>query len=335
MRLVVANHPSALDHDTSRNHPERPERVTAIRAGLEDSSLEIVEVVSPEISRKDLIRVHDSSYVDMIEAFCAMGGGALDMDTIVSPGSWGAALTAAGGTVAAIDELEGQSDATAFVIARPPGHHALRDRAMGFCIFNNVAIAAMKLSSEGNKVAILDWDVHHGNGTQALVMDEPSILYVSLHQAPYYPFDGKIESIAAGEAKGTIVNIPLAQGTAGDVYRRAWEILVLPVVEQFGPDWVLISAGFDAHHLDQLAGLRLVGDDYGFMTSTLRDVHPPERTVSVLEGGYDLSALRESARMTVAGFAGSFVAGEPLVSPPGAEEALQGPTTAAGDYFRL
>lgn len=334
MELVVASHPLALEHDTSRNHPERPDRVIAVRNGLDDSSLRIHDIVSPEARLDDLTSVHDPEYVEMVQAFCSMGGGALDMDTIVSPASWGAALRAAGGVLAAIEELDGRSDASAFVLARPPGHHALRDRAMGFCLFNNVAIAAARIRRGREKVAILDWDVHHGNGTEALVRDDEGILYVSLHQANFYPFDGSAQSLDADNA-GTVFNIPLAAGTAGDIYREAWESLVMPTVDQFDPDWVLVSAGYDGHVADQLAGLRLVSDDYGFMSGVLAEHHEPSRTIFVLEGGYDLGALRESAEATVEGLRGGFQAGEPLRSPEGAGIHLSVAREIAARHFEI
>ena len=236
----------------------------------------------------------------MIEKFCQLGGGALDMDTIAGETSWEAALTAAGGVRAVADELRGLSDATGFAVSRPPGHHAMADRAMGFCLFNNVAITASYLRSRGERVAILDWDVHHGNGTQSMLARDPGTLYASIHQDHFYPFEGQIEDIEQ-EAKGTVVNIPLPSGTAGDVYRRAWEELVLAVLGQFEPDWVLVSAGFDAHASDELAGLRLQSGDYGWMAARLASVHPVNRIVVALEGGYDLKALEQSARAVLVG----------------------------------
>lgn len=334
MRLIVASHPSSLQHDTSRNHPERPQRVGAVLAGLEDSSLEVHKILSPEVERRDLERVHDSHYVEMLQAFCSMGGGALDMDTIVSAESWSAALTSAGGVIATIEELSDRTGAVGFVVARPPGHHALRDRAMGFCMFNNVVVANGWLRSRGNRVAILDWDVHHGNGTEAMVRDDSDVLYVSLHQSPFYPFEG-VPAALDREPTGTVLNIPLAKGTAGDVYREAWSSIVLPALERFDADWVLVSAGYDAHHLDHLAGLRLIGDDYGWLAGELARTFPVERTVYVLEGGYDLDALRESARATVLGAAGAFQAADPLGSPEGAGANLDRVRMVASRYFQL
>lgn len=273
--------------------------------GVEKSGLPAHEITSPSIERSELALVHDPSYIEMIESFCRQGGGALDMDTFAGHGSWEAALTAAGGVRALVDELESRSDATGFAISRPPGHHALRARAMGFCLFNNVAVTAAYLRSRGERVAILDWDVHHGNGTQQMLGDDPGVLYASVHQNHFYPFAGYVEDIDAGEAKGTIVNIPLPAGTAGDIYLRAWEELVLPVVDQFGPDWVIVSAGFDAHAADELAGFYLEGSDYGWMASRLARVYPPSRVVLALEGGYDLTALRESTSAALRGLSGA------------------------------
>jgi acetoin utilization deacetylase AcuC-like enzyme len=321
VQVVVARHESALRHDTGRHHPERPERIEAVLHGIRETGLDLIEMESPEIGRGDLALVHDPAYIEMIEMFCALGGGALDMDTIASRDTWTAALTAAGGVKATVETLDGMTDATGFVLCRPPGHHALRARAMGFCLFNNVAIVAAWLRANGKRVAILDWDVHHGNGTQALVGPDPAILYVSLHQRGFYPFEGHLEDIDI-EAKGTTVNIPLPAGTAGDVYRRAWEELAIPVMSQFRPDWVLVSAGYDAHTEDPLAELDLLDSDYGWMAATLAKAHHPHRTVFALEGGYDLDALRHSARATLLGMAGEEHFGPSLHSVPGAEACL-------------
>ena len=188
MDLLVASHPSSIEHDTGPRHPERPGRVKAVLRGLEDSGLEIVQLDAPKIERSELALVHDATYIEMIETFCQLGGGALDMDTFASPQTWDAALTSAGGVRALVEELESRSDTLGFAVSRPPGHHAMPDRAMGFCLFNNVAVAASVLRSRGSRVAVLDWDVHHGNGTQAMVTDDPGLLYVSIHQDHFYPF---------------------------------------------------------------------------------------------------------------------------------------------------
>lgn len=315
-------------------HPERPARIDAILRGIVETGLDLVEVESPEISRSELALVHDPAYVEMIELFCAMGGGALDMDTIASRDTWMAALTAAGGVRAVAEKLEGMTDATGFVVARPPGHHARRERAMGFCIFNNVAVVAAWMRANGRRVAIIDWDVHHGNGTQTLVGADPGILYLSIHQSSFYPFEGHLEDIDV-DAKGTTVNVPLPAGTAGDVYRTAWEELVLPVVGQFSPDWVLVSAGYDAHAADPLADFDLLDSDFGWMASRLALVHRPNRTVFALEGGYDLDALRQSVRSTLLGMAGEDRFGPPLRSAVGAIAALEAGREALAGHWRI
>jgi acetoin utilization deacetylase AcuC-like enzyme len=316
-------------------HPERPERVGAVLRGIDDSGLAIERLTSPEILRAELALAHDPEYIAMIETFCRLGGGSLDMDTVASEGSWQAALTAAGGVVALTRELDEAGDAFGFAVARPPGHHALRDRAMGFCLFNNVAVAAMLLRSEGKRVAILDWDVHHGNGTQSLVLDDPGILYVSLHQRAFYPFDGQIEDIERGEAKGTTINFPFPAGTGGDLYRHAWGEIVIPVVREFSPDWVLVSSGYDGHVSDPLADMRLVAEDFGWMAAALADVHPPGRTVLALEGGYDLDALRQSTAATLQGLSGAPPSGLPLTSPIESMGAFEAISSAVSDHWSI
>ena len=323
MEVVVASHPSSLKHDTGPRHPERPDRVHAAHRGVLASGLEVVEIEAPRIDPVELALVHDASYIEMIKTLSSVGGGALDMDTVVSERTWEAALTAAGAVRVLVEELENKTDCTGFAITRPPGHHANVDRAMGFCIFNNVAISAALVRTRGDRVAIVDWDVHHGNGTQAMLGDDPGVLYFSIHQDHFYPYEGHLADIEVGDAPGTNINIPIPAGTSGDVYRRAWGELVIPVVSAFAPDWVFVSAGYDGHVDDPLGGLSLVADDYGWLAARLADVQPANRTILALEGGYDLDAIDQSIAATLKGLAGRVedIAGQ-LVSPPGASVAV-------------
>ena len=335
MKVVVASHDMAAEHDTGHAHPERPARVAAVLEGVARSQVEILSIDSPQATRSDLALVHDASYIERVEEFARSGGGAFDMDTIVSSDSWEAALRAVGGVNAVVNSLAHGKGDLGFAITRPPGHHALRDRAMGFCLFNNVAVATALLRSEGNRVAILDWDVHHGNGTQAMMLDDPSVLYVSLHQSPFYPFTGEAGDIDLGEAKGTTINVPLPAGTAGDVYRGAWDRIVLPVVDQFEPDWLFISAGFDAHIDDPLAEMRLAAADYGWMAGSLSRVHPTSRTVVALEGGYNLAALRDSTNSMLRGFAGEVPAEPSLHSPESSAMAVEIALAAVSSHWSV
>jgi acetoin utilization deacetylase AcuC-like enzyme len=334
MKVVVATHPSALEHDTGPGHPENPQRVAAVLRGVGGSGLEVVELEAPRAAIADLERVHDASYIEHIRLLCDAGGGMLDYDTVVSPASYEAALRAAGGVMALIEDLETRSDATGFAVSRPPGHHALSARAMGFCLFNNVAVAAAALREREMRVAILDWDVHHGNGTQALLGDDPGVLYVSLHQDGFYPYEGVPGDIDR-MAPGTNVNVPLQAGTAGDVVRELWDGVVVPVVGLFEPDWVLVSAGFDAHQADPLAELSLVGSDYGYMAEAMRRVIAPERVVVALEGGYDPGALEESVSATLMGLAGEAPPGDPLSSPPGSRLAADTAVEAVSRHWAI
>lgn len=334
MDVIVASHPSALVHDTGPRHPERPARVEAVMKGIRASGLGYETVEAPKIERSDLTLVHDPAYVDGIENFCREGGGALDMDTFASAASWTAALTAAGAVRCLVDHLERRSDVVGFAVCRPPGHHATANRAMGFCLFNNVAVTAALLRSRGARVAILDWDVHHGNGTQDILLNDPGSLYISVHQDRFYPNEGHVEDIHLG-AVGRTVNIPLPEGTAGDVYREAWETTVLPVVDQFEPDWVLVSAGYDAHESDYLAGMRLRASDYGWMAQRLSASHPSERTIFALEGGYDLDALVTSTEATMAGVAGRTTFEPPASSHARCHAALQFARTVVARHWEL
>lgn len=336
MEVLYYSHPSFLEHDTGAWHPERASRLEAAERGAMTSGVAIRRVVPPEIDLDVLALVHDRAYIDAIRRFCASGGGALDADTVASSRSWDAALRAVGAGVAAVEALgDADPETTAFLAVRPPGHHALKNRAMGFCLFNNAAVAAMKLMEEGNRVAIVDWDVHHGNGTQGLLANHPDLLYLSIHQHPFYPFEGEVSDTHI--AKGTVVNAPIPAGTGGDVYRVLFERVMVPVLHQFDPDWILVSAGYDAHEDDPLAEIRLLAPDYGFMASRLRKVLEPHRIVVYLEGGYHLPAITSSVAATLRGLAGRFDEedGESRISPPAAWQVVDQVAAETARYWNL
>jgi acetoin utilization deacetylase AcuC-like enzyme len=280
-----------------QGHPERPARITAALEGVHDLHLGSDLVVRPARSadRTELLAVHTAEYLDHLQRFSLTGGGALDPDTYATSDSWEAAAQSAGAGLVAIEALRQQDATAAFVVARPPGHHAVADRSMGFCLINNVAVAAASLVASGERVLIVDWDVHHGNGTQALFWDEPDVLYVSTHQWPCYPGTGRASEVGGQSARGSTLNIPLPPGATGDVFRQSFERLVDPAVAAFQPTWVLISAGFDAHRDDPLAELALSAGDFAWLATVVAGYAPtPGRTVLFLEGGYELSALRAS-----------------------------------------
>jgi len=303
MSVLLVSHDLSLQHRVPKGHPERRERVAATVAGIRRADVEIIDIEAPEVDRLLLEQIHNAEYIDEVQRFCAQGGGAFDPDTFAVPASWDAALHAAGAGPAAVDSLTRGAAVTAFVAVRPPGHHAERHRAMGFCLFNNVAVTAAYLRSTGQRVAIVDWDVHHGNGTQNAFWNDPDVLYVSMHEFPFYPGTGWVNEKGQGVATGTTVNIPLPGGTSSQDYMAVFARVVLPIVRQFSPDWILISAGYDAHRDDPLGGLNLETQDYGLMASSLASVVPSNRIIAFLEGGYDLEALASSAAATVEGLA--------------------------------
>jgi acetoin utilization deacetylase AcuC-like enzyme len=301
MSLLLVTHELSLHHRTPRGHPERIERVTAAVAGLRGVATDVIDLVAPRVDRDLLEQVHASDYIDDFHAFCTSGGGSIDADTFAVPATWDAALHAAGGGPAAVNALDRGAADTAFVAVRPPGHHAERQQAMGFCFFNNVAITAAYLRSRGERVAIVDWDVHHGNGTQHTFYGDPEVLYVSLHEFPFYPGTGWVTEVGSGPGAGTTVNIPIPAATPNASYLGAFERIAIPIITEFAPDWILISAGYDAHRSDPLGGLMLASADYASMAAALAAIVPTRHIVSFLEGGYDLDAVAESARCTVDG----------------------------------
>jgi acetoin utilization deacetylase AcuC-like enzyme len=290
-------------------HPERPARIDAVMSGLADLAPELgseLEFVAPvRADTEALLRVHSAEYLLRLEEFCRDGGGNIDLDTFARPDSWEAALLSAGAGLQAIELSRQRGDGVAFVATRPPGHHASAEHSMGFCLINNVAVSAAALVAEGERVLIVDWDVHHGNGTEAVFWDDPSVLYVSTHQSPLYPGTGGADEVGGHHAFGETVNLPVPAGSTGDVLRRAMDEVAAPVIEEFGPTWVLVSAGFDAHRADPLAGLALSSGDFADLARTVAGYAPrPGRLVLFLEGGYDLGALRSSVAATMGALTG-------------------------------
>ncbi|MBB3998842.1 histone deacetylase family protein [Aureimonas pseudogalii] len=297
MMTRLYHHPIFAEHLTGPGHPERPERMAAVAAALEDEAFQNLDrVLASEGSLDAVYRCHPHDHVRKIARSTPTEGMArIDGDTIVSPQSFAAALHAVGAACAAVDDVVSGAARNVFVAARPPGHHAERATAMGFCLFNQAAIAARHAQAVHGleRVAIVDWDVHHGNGTQDIVWSDPSILYVSTHQMPLYPGTGARSETGVGN----VFNVPLREDDGTDEFRAAFREAVMPPLEAFRPDLVIISAGFDAHHRDPLGGLNLTEADFDWATGQLLDVasrHAGDRLVSLLEGGYDLQGLGRS-----------------------------------------
>ena len=300
--VLLADDELFLQHVAPPEHPERGERLLAVREGLARAAHSLgdgagyTRLAFTDATQEQLARVHAPSHIEQLGHLAGQTT-FVDNDTFLSPGSVPAALRAAGAAVALVDGLLDGVAPRGFALPRPPGHHALADRAMGFCLLNNVAVAAAHARARGReRVLVLDWDVHHGNGTEAIFYGDPQVLFVSLHQYPNYPGTGADSDIGAREGRGRNVNVPLSPGGADSVYAAAFARLVLPIVEQFAPDLALVSCGFDAHYRDPLAEMGLSSRAFGEMTSGLLGALPAQCPLGiVLEGGYDLQALRGSS----------------------------------------
>jgi acetoin utilization deacetylase AcuC-like enzyme len=302
-RPVYLSHPASLAHDTGA-HPERAARIVAIEDELARHDwLGMERMEAPRVAAETLTAVHPARYVLGLEELCAAGGGAIDADTVVVEASYEAALRAAGGAVRLVDLLLRGEAPTGFSALRPPGHHAEPARAMGFCLFSNVAVAVQHaLDAHGlQRVLVLDWDVHHGNGTSACFHASPSVLFVSLHEWPLYPGTGPAHDVGSGAGEGFTVNLPVAAGTGDAQYASLVEHVVAPMARTYEPQLVLLSAGFDAHRDDPLASVQLTEDGFAAMAGTMRRVAAElEIPVgAVLEGGYDLRALAASTAATL------------------------------------
>ena len=310
--VLFTTHADCLEHLAGPRHPERPERLHAVWAGVQLAGVdEAIEMLEPRpAALADMQRVHPADYLARIEGICAAGGGQLDPDTWAAEGSWRAATLAAGAGLTAIAALRAGRASSAFCAVRPPGHHATSNESMGFCLVNNVAVAAAALAAAGERVLVFDFDAHHGNGTQAIFYHDPRVMFVSLHQWPLYPGTGRHSEVGEGAARGGTLNIPLPAGATGDVYLYAFDELVAPVVGRFAPTWVLVSAGFDAHRDDPITELGLTAGDYGPLVRRVLSLVPAGHRLVMLEGGYDLSALSNSAATVLRAMAD--IDGEPL-----------------------
>jgi acetoin utilization deacetylase AcuC-like enzyme len=298
-KLGIVFDPIYLKHDAGPMHPESPQRLTAVQEAIKGLDFPIAGILARPASRDELALVHEDKYIDCILNMKVTELTYLDPDTAISPRSQEAALMAAGGVIEAVDMIMRGDLKRAFCAVRPPGHHAEPDRAMGFCIFNNIAIGAGRaLSRWGlSRIAIVDWDLHHGNGTQKAFYDTDEVLYISLHEYPFYPGTGREIEKGEGKGLGYTIDIPQVPGSSDDDYRTAFQEIIIPALADFRPELIMISAGFDAHRDDPLGDLCLSTEFFGEMTGMLIEMakqYTMGRIISVLEGGYNLQALKDS-----------------------------------------
>ena len=327
-------HPASLEHDTGLGHPERADRIRAIEAELETRDwLGWEPLEAPAATDEQLLRVHPREYVEQVRAF-SESGRAFDMDTPTSAGSYEAALRAAGGACALVEAMLTGGERTGFSALRPPGHHAEWSTAMGFCLFANVAVACRHaLDALGaERVLVLDWDVHHGNGTNAIFHGSREVLFVSIHQFPFWPGTGPLNDVGSGDAEGYSINLPVPAGTAEAAFLSLVEHVVAPAAREYEPDLILISAGYDAHRDDPLGGLALDTSSFGGLSARMRalgdELGAP--VGAVLEGGYDLSALAMSVAETMSALANGATPPE-VARHPLADEAAE----VLGRYWEL
>lgn len=300
MSIALVYSPRYLLHNKGIEHPESPQRLAVLAKGLQNSPLASgLEWLDPlEVDEKAILKTHTKSYVNLVRTLAFMGGGWLDDDTFVSATSFDIALLAVGGAMRAIEHAW-ETGTNSFALIRPPGHHASEDRGAGFCIFNNIA-CAIRYGQEHlglKKVLIVDWDLHHGNGTQDIFYKDPSVLYFSLHQYPWYPGTGRVEEIGEGEGKGYTVNVPLPAGCGDEEYLTVFEEVLCPLARRFTPDLIAVSAGFDAHFSDPLGGMLLSNYGYGRMARVVKELNEelcPRGIFLALEGGYNVDALLSS-----------------------------------------
>lgn len=306
-RTGLVYHPQYLEHDMGAGHPESPDRLRAIISRLQHSGVlgRLARIEPSPAPDEWITQVHTASYVESLKRRAPTSGHvSLDPDTSMSAGSLSAAYLAAGGALAAVDAIMAGTVEHVFCAVRPPGHHAERDHAMGFCLFNNVAIAARYLQRHHAmaRVLIVDWDVHHGNGTQHIFDDDPSLLFFSTHQYPYYPGTGRGTESGVGRGAGATINVPMKAGEGDDAYREVFQDVLIPAADAFQPDFVIVSAGFDAHKDDPLAGMGLTEEGYTDLTRMVLSIatrHSQGRLLSCLEGGYNLHALSASVERHV------------------------------------
>lgn len=326
-----------VNHRAPSGHPERPARAEAVRDALLDAGITSrgTQIATRLATDEELARVHAGNYLDELAKVVPGKTGWLDADTYFSPGTWDAARTAAGSTTQLVTDVLDGKLAQGISVVRPPGHHATRDRAMGFCLLNNVAIAAAAARARGAaRVAIVDWDVHHGNGTQDIFWDDPTVMYLSVHQYPYYPGTGAPTEIGGPNAKGATVNVGLPGGSGDVEYAAVFDHVFLPAITQFKPDLILVSAGFDAFQHDPLAGMRVTHEGFAAMAQRLRalaDRIAGGRIAAVLEGGYDLDGLAGGMTRVLSAFAapGAILPGvAAMPSHPVARAAIEGTLAA-------